>query len=381
MTVHELIRSGRRPTWAESDLAALAHNIRAIKRHAPGTEYLLPVKADAYGHGMEAVTRTAIKSGVQYFGIASTDEGMFLCGKGIRADLVILGLSFIEQIPAILRYRLIPTAADRHFIDTLDRAASKLGKRVRIHIKIDTGMGRVGVSERDAKKLILHAAAKKNIIIEGIFTHFPSSDDNVEFSRGQLARFCTIIDSLAALGVRPRFVHAANSAAVLSIPASHLSMIRPGLISYGYAQSKGLAAVLPLRPVLSLKSRIIFVKTIERGMSVSYGRTFIAKKRMQVATVPIGYEDGVSRAFSNNMEMLVHGRRVPLVGRVSMDQCMLDVTKIATEKGVHIGDEVVIIGSQGKERIGVEELAARISTIPYEITCMLSERVPLIYTR
>ncbi|MBI4977819.1 MAG: alanine racemase [Spirochaetes bacterium] len=377
MTNAEL--KGRRPTWAESNLRNLAHNIRAIRAFAGHKcEYLLPVKADAYGHGMIGVAKTAIAEGVRYLGIASTDEGMTLRRNGIHAQLLILGLSFPEQIPAILKYNLIPAVATREFIDALDRAAHTRGVHVPVHVKIDTGMGRIGVSESDALPFVEYTALKKNIILEGVFTHFPVSDDDVPYSRRQLARFSKIIERIAAFGIRPKYIHAANSAAVVNLPKSIFNMIRPGLISYGYTTFP-LPKRLTLKPVISVKSRIIFVKKIDKGMSVSYGRTYIAKRSTVVATVPIGYEDGLNRRFSNNLSMLVRGVRVPLIGRVTMDQCMLDVTRLDHQRPVVPGEEVVIIGKQGGDEITVEELAARIGTIPYEIPCMLSERVPLIY--
>lgn len=377
---------GRRPTWAESNLDALIANLRAIRayiRKTRNVKYLLPVKADAYGHGIIGTAETAIAEGVDYLGIAVTDEGMTLRDAGITAPLLILGLSFRDQIETLIDYNLTPTVADRAFVDALDDAARKRKKRVNVHVKVDTGMGRIGVAEEDALPFIEYVAGKKNLFLEGVFTHFPVADDDVAYSREQIARFTRIVNALDEKALRPPIVHAANSGGVVNLPESYFDMVRPGLISYGYYPCEGMAHPIKLTPMLRLKTRVVFVKRIAKGASVSYGRTFIAKRPCFVATIPIGYEDGLTRRFSNNMEMLLRGKRVPLIGRVTMDQCMLDVTRFYDEGDAPItaGEEVVIIGEQQGERIPIEELCRRIGTIPYEITCMIGDRVPLVYCK
>lgn len=366
---------GRRPTWAESDLRAIISNIKAVRKIV-GREvkYLLPVKANAYGHGMISVAKEASASGVEFLGVATIDEALTLRQAGITSPILILGLSFVDQIPAIVKNNITATVATKEFVNALNREALKQNKRATVHLKVDTGMGRIGVRYKDALDMCRFIAGKKNIFFEGIFTHFPVSDEDLDFSYFQLDRFDEVLDALRDSGICPPIIHSANSAASIRIPRSRYNMIRPGLISYGYYPCEDIRSLIKLRPAISLKSKIVFVKEIEKGQSVSYGRTFIAKKKSLIATLPIGYEDGLNRKFSNNMEVLIRGKRVPLVGRITMDQCMIDVSGIGDVK---IGEEVVIIGKQKDGFVSVEELAKRINTISYEITCMIASRVPL----
>ncbi len=368
----------RRPTRVIVDLTALAHNYQEIARRTGESKILAVVKADAYGHGAVEVSRQLLGLGADMLGVALVEEGYDLRKRGITAPILVMGALFPEQAEAVVAADLTPVVFTSVVAHALSAAAKRHGKTVPVHVKIDTGMGRIGIPPEDAPTLIAELNALGNLRVEGLMTHFADADlCDKRFADLQLGRFETLMKTLTAEGIHIPLRHAANSAAVLDYGQALLTMVRPGLILYGYNPLEKHAAGMDLRPVLSLMTRIAFLKTVPSGTSISYGRMFVTRRQSVIATIPIGYADGYSRALSNKGEAIVRGIRVPLVGRVCMDMCMLDVTDVP---GVSEGDDVVLIGSQGNERITADDIAAKIGTIAYEVLCGISDRVPRIYS-
>jgi len=367
-----------RPTWAEIDLDAVIFNYRAIKsRLNRGTNILAVVKANAYGYGMAEVARRLVREKVPYLGVACVDEAIALRRAGIRAPILVLSSVMPEEIREALTYGLTLTVCDKDLAGQINKTARRLNKFAAVHVKVDTGMGRLGVWYDEADRLIEKILALKYIVIEGIFTHFASADeDSLRYTARQIDNFKRLTTLLKIKGTGIKYAHAANSAGAILYKDSHFNMVRPGLMLYGMYPNKKTAKAIKLKPALSLKTRIIFLKRTPAGRSISYGRTHTTSKDTIIATLPIGYADGLNRRLSNNGEAIVRGKRVPIVGRICMDHTMIDVGHV---EGVKAGDEVVIIGSQGKETITVEDIARLLDTIPYEVVCWISNRVPRIY--
>lgn len=365
---------GYRPTWAEINLDNLCYNFREIKKRVSSrTKVLVTVKADAYGHGLIPVSRKLVACGVDFLGVASMDEGIRLREAGILTPILILGLILKKDIEPLLRFNLIPTVCELDFARDLNKKAGKQNRRVRVHIKVDTGMGRIGVAYHDALGLVGKIHRLRSINIEGLFTHFPLADINKDFTLYQVKLFRQLVQSLKAEGIRIPLVHAANSVGIIKYAESHFNMVRPGLIIYGLYPAEDID--IKVKPVLSLKTRVIFVKKISRALGISYGHDYIASCNTRVVTLPIGYGDGYPRNLSNTAPVLIRGRRFKISGRVCMDQFMVDVGGAS----VKTGDEAVLIGSQGKNNISVEELSVLAGTIPYEIVCGLGSRIPRVY--
>jgi alanine racemase len=365
---------GYRPTWAEVNLNNLAYNFRQIKKLvAPKTRVMVCVKADAYGHGLIPVSKKLVSCGVDYLGVASIDEGIKLREAGVKVPILILGLIMKKDIPPVFKYGLTVTVCDESLARALDNKARSLGKNVNVHIKVDTGMGRIGVSHLDAEDLVKRVHKLKRVNIEGIFTHFPFADMDKRFTSYQINLLKLLTHRLDKAGISIPLVHAANSMGIIGHKDSHFNMVRPGLVIYGLYPKKGLK--VSFKPVLSLKSRVLFMKRLSKGHGVSYGHIYITKKAANIITLPIGYGDGYPRNLSNNAPVLIGGKRFKISGRICMDQIMVDVGGLKAR----IGDEVVLIGSQGRQKITAEELAELSYTIPYEIVCGLGSRVPRIY--
>jgi alanine racemase len=365
---------GYRPTWAEVNLTNLAYNFRKIKKMiAPATKIMVCVKADAYGHGIIPVSKKLVSCGVDFLGVASIDEGIKLRKAGIKAPILILGLTLKEDIAPVFKYNLTPTVCAEDMAVSLNNLAKRKNKKINIHIKIDTGMGRIGVLYKDALQLIKKIHKLNFINIEGIFTHLACADTKKDFTVRQIEMFNSLVSQLKREGIKIPLVHAANSMGVIEYPNSHFNMVRPGLITYGLCPKENPG--IKLKPVLSLKTRIIYSKRLPKGYGVSYGRSYITKKDTTIATLPIGYGDGYPRNLSNKAPVLIRDKRYKISGRVCMDQIMVDVGNAP----VNIGDEVTLIGSQGKNKISAEELASLSGTISYEIACGLGSRVPRIY--
>lgn len=363
-----------RPTWAEIDLKNLEYNLSQIKsRVFPGTKILITVKADAYGHGLIPVAKRLSACKVDFFGVASIDEGIKLRDAGIKTPVLILGLILKKDMAPLFKYNFSTTVCEEELPKALNNMARRLGKRVNVQVKVDTGMGRIGVKHYDAYKLVAKIGKLKHINIEGVFTHFAFADLNKEFTFYQIDLFDRLIKRLNKDGIKIPLVHAANSIGLLDYKNSHFNMVRPGLITYGLYPKESLS--IKLKPVLSLKTRIVFIKNVSKGIGISYGHDYITKSATRIATLPIGYGDGYPRNLSNKAEVLIAGKRFKMCGKICMDQIMVDL-KGAKAK---VADEVVLIGAQGKERITAEELALKSGTIPYEIVCGLGSRIPRVY--
>lgn len=370
--------ASERPTAAVISEAALAHNYREAIRYADGRKILAVVKARAYGHGAAEISRRLLGLGADMLGVATVEEGRALRESGIVAPILVMGALFPEQSEAIVALGLTPAVSNRSVAATLSAAAKRRGTTVSAHVKIDTGMGRIGVAPEEAPAFIADLKKLGAITVQGLMTHFADADQmDKQFASKQADRFESLLKVLAAQGIDIPVRHAANSAALLDFRRALFTMVRPGLMLYGYNPLEAAGALhADLHPVLSLVTRIAFVKKVPAGIPISYGRTFVTKRESCIATLPIGYADGYSRGLSNKGEAIVRGVRARVVGRVCMDMCMIDVTDVP---GVREGDDVVLIGSQGSERITADDIAAKTETIAYEVLCGISERVPRIY--
>lgn len=367
--------SSDRPTLAAVDLIALSHNYAEVTRRAGDRKVLAVVKAQAYGHGALPVSRALVGLGCPMLGVATVEEGRELREGGITAPILIMGPVFPEQAGAIVGAKLTTVVYALPVVRALSEAAAGSGGSVTVHVKIDTGMGRIGVTPEEGVSFIETISRLPGIIVGGLMTHFADADlRDKKFAAAQMDRFESLIRALEAKGIDIPLRHAANSAAVLEYGRALLTMVRPGLMLYGYNPLESGAAA-DLRPVLSLRTRIAFLKKVPAGVPISYGRTFVTKRESLIATIPIGYADGFSRGLSNKGEALVRGKRVPVAGRVCMDMTMLDVTDVPD---VAAGDEVVLIGSSGAERITADDIAAKTGTIAYEVLCGIGGRVPRI---
>ncbi|HOE56332.1 MAG TPA: alanine racemase [Bacillota bacterium] len=371
-----------RAAWAEVDLNALAHNIREVRRLAEkGAIVTAVIKADGYGHGAGKIAQTLLDNGADRFAVAVLDEGIELRRGGFKVPILILGFTDKERAEEVISNDLGQAVYSWDLAEALSEEAVKQGKTAKIHVKIDTGMGRIGLQpDKDSVQLIRKISKLPNLEIEGIFTHFAVADTvDKAYTEGQFEKFNWICQELEKENVKTGIKHCGNSATIIDLPDMHMNMVRAGIMLYGLKPSDDVMLdKLELKQVMSLKVRISHVKEIEAGQSVSYGRKFIAGKKSRIASLPIGYADGYTRMLSGKAEALVKGRRVPVVGRICMDQCMIDVTGI---EDVKVGDEVVLFGKQGNEFIHIDELAEKLGTINYEIVCMISKRVPRVYIK
>ena len=371
-----------RAAWAEVDLDALAHNMREVRRLAEkNAEVIAVIKADGYGHGAKKIAQTLLDNGADRFAIAVLDEGIELREAGFKVPISILGFTDKERAEEIVRHNLEQAVYSWDLAEALSKEAVKQGKEAKIHIKVDTGMGRIGLKPEVASvQLIKKISQLPNIVIEGIFTHFAVADAiDKEYTKGQYEKFNWICGELEKENVKINVRHCGNSATIIDLPDMHMNVVRAGIMLYGLKPSdEVMLDKLELKQVMSLKVRISHVKEIEAGKSVSYGRKFIAEKKSMIASLPIGYADGYTRMLSGKAEALVKGRRVPVTGRICMDQCMIDVTGI---EDVKVGDEAVLFGKQGDGFIHIDELAEKLGTINYEIVCMISKRVPRVYIK
>lgn len=371
-----------RPTIAEIDLSAVRDNLRAIRSLiGPAVEIIGMVKADAYGHGAAAVARTLAAEGVKRFGVALVEEGAALREAGIPGEMLVLGALLPEQAPEIVEHRFEAALSDMDFARRLDEVSCRRrGRPIGVHVKLDTGMGRLGFPLGRALEVIRELAGMRGLRLAGVMTHFASADEGggADFTRGQIAAFLKIREAAAAAGIRAPLWHAANSAGILRHPESRLDAVRPGLALYGGIPAAQVAPPTKLRPAMTLKTRIALVRDFPAGATLGYGRTFRTARASRIAALPIGYADGFSRANSNRGQALVRGRRAPIVGRVSMDAVLVDVTDAP---GAETGDEVVLYGRQGEAEISIVEAAETLGTIPYELMTSLTARVPRVCVR
>jgi len=361
--------------WAEINLDALRSNIAAIRSWVgPDRKVLLTIKADAYGHGAVEIARAACDL-VDGFGVATLHEGLEVRYAGIRTPILILSPSLPSEVDAILENDLMPTVSDRAFAEHLSRRSGVLDRAARCHVEVDTGMGRAGVDLAGADEFIETVHRLPGISLEGIYTHFPVADSDPAFTADQVRRFTDLIVRLRARGVDIPTVHAANSSAILNHRDSFLDMVRPGLLAYGLSLD-GRKPPVAVEPVMRLKARVVHLRDVQPGESVSYGRTWVASEETRVATVSIGYGHGYAYQLSRSGEVLVHGARARILGNVTMDLTMVEVTGIP---GVSVGDEVIVFGKEGDAELPVVELAAKSRSIPYEVICGIGRRVVRVY--
>ena len=366
-----------RPTWAEVDLDAIRYNFFQIKKTVGScVKILVAVKANAYGHGLIDVSKTLADCGVDYFGTGTIDEAIKL--KKARLGVPILNLTSITkgEIEPVLNYKIIQTVPDLILAKAINRMAKKKNMSAKVHLKVDTGMGRLGVWHDKAADFVKQTLRLRHLIVDGIFTHLAVADDDPVFTNKQIKNFLSLLKELDGMGINIKYRHAANSAAVINCKSSHFNLIRPGIMLYGLYPNINLKRKIRLKPALALKSRITCIKDTPAGRRISYGGTYITKKHTKIAVVSVGYGDGYNRLLSNKGEVLINGKRAPVVGRVCMDQIMVGVGGIGK---VAAGDEVVLIGKQGQNIITAEKIAAICHTIPYEVPCWISSRVPRVY--
>ncbi|MFH1092867.1 MAG: alanine racemase [Candidatus Omnitrophota bacterium] len=366
-----------RPTWAEINLKNLEFNYRQLKCAAgQKIKVLAAVKANAYGHGILEVSRKLQSAGVDYLGVASIDEALVLRRGKIKVPILVLGIAFSrKEMQLAIKFNITLTVADYPYAQILNSQISGK-KKIKIHIKVDTGMGRLGIWHEQAKAQIIKISRLKNLNVEGIYTHLSSADTDIVFTRNQLRIFESLINELRQNKISVTFTHAANSIAACRFPGFGLNTIRPGIMLYGIYPDRKLKACIKLKQVLSLKTKITYLKTVDAGRSISYGRTYITRRRTRIATLPLGYADGYARALSNKAKVIIKGVKYPVIGRVCMDQTMIDV---GMGSKIKKGDIVTLIGSQGSQKIQAEDLAFICDTIAYEITCWISSRVPRVF--
>ncbi len=373
-------------SWVEIDLDILDSNFEALRKQVgPEREILLVVKADAYGHGAVEVARAAASRGVRQFGVATLHEGMQLRGAGLSEDIWVLSPLLASEIPQALAHGLEPTLPSLEFARALSAQALAHGRPSRVHVEVDTGMGRTGVDATEAVEFLTAIDALPGLRVGSVYTHFPDADaDDPGFARQQVARFEDVLAALARRGLTPPLVHAANSAGTLRLPESRFGLVRPGLAAYGLVPPNAPAeARRALTPAMSFLSRLVQVRRVRAGRPVSYGRTFTTARDSLIGVVPVGYGHGYSWLCSNRGAMLVAGHRVPIVGRVTMDLTMVDLTDVATATGrvPEPSDGVVLFGAQDGAVLSVEDLAAWSDTLPYEVLCTIGKRVTRVYLR
>lgn len=364
-----------RPLWIEVDLRALRDNLGVVRRYlGPGVRIVATIKQSAYGHGLLPVARELGRQGVGFFGLGSIEEAIALREDGYDGSLLILSAVLDEFASHFIRYNITPTVVDLGFARKLNKEAEGAGKIVPIHVKIDTGMGRLGIHYNGADTFIKKLGNFKNLSLEGIYTHFPVADTDSKFTNHQIGVFNSFIKQLAKEKIFFKYCHCANSIGIIKYPNAHFNMVRPGLMLYGIKPAKGLS--LNVKPVLSLKSKVIFVKKINKGMSVSYGRNYIAKGGRNIATVAIGYADGYPWALSGKSKVIIKDNLFNVAGRVCMDHIMVDLGK---RGDIKTGTEVTLLGEGKAKKLSAESLAKIASTIPYEIISRLSLQIPRIY--
>ena len=367
----------RFPAWMEVNLDAMKWNIDRVKELLrDDISILLVVKADAYGHGAVRIARLAEECGIDMLGVATVDEGKELREAGIGLPILVLSPVLPEEIVHALEYDLALTVSSLDFARAASKAATQKAKICKVHLEVDTGMGRAGLERENAADAVGEILQLEGLDIQGLFTHFPASDSDMDFSREQIQSFIELLDRLKTAGARFPYVHCANSAAILNFGSSHFNMIRPGLLIYGHMPSIHLAGKIEVVPVMSFRTKLVLVREMPPGASISYGRTYIAPEHITMGIIPVGYGHGISHRLSNKGEVLFRGSRVPIIGRVTMDMTMIDLSGFDTPR---VGEEVVLFGRQGEGEISVDEVAQWEGTLNYEILCRISKRVARLY--
>ena len=367
------------PAWLEVDLNKIANNIRKLKAAAgPGVKVLAMVKAQAYGCGAAMISRVALENGAEMLGVANIAEALALRKSGLRCPILVFGRPDESELGAIIEEDLLQTVFDLMLARQLDRAAGTAGKKVRVHLKIDTGMGRLGLLPREMDDFLDGFASCPNLVLDGVYTHFPVADCDSRFTREQLEMLRSLLDKLRGRGYEVPHVHVANSAALLNRCGETFGIVRPGISIYGLYGSPLVSREINLEEVVSFKARVVHVKKVPPGTSVSYGREFIALRDTTIATIAAGYADGVPFRLAKKGDVLIHGRRFPIVGRVTMDMTMADVGE---SNDIAVGDVAVFFGESGRAHISVSEVAEKSGTIEHEVICGIGPRVPRVYMK
>ncbi len=367
-----------RPTWVTVDLDALAGNMQTVRRLiGDDKKCCAVVKADAYGHGSVACARQLLKAGADMLGVATVEEGAQLRQAGITAPVLLFGVSQPHEAEAVVKLELQATLVSFTQARLLNRAAEHLHKQAQVHLKVDTGMGRIGLNPPESLVLFEQLQALKHVQATGVYTHFAHADGcDKQLLDKQVALLKETAQSMKAMGHPDLVVHAANSAAVIESRHAYFDMVRPGLMLYGLCPFSPANRKVTLKPALSWTTTIIQLKDVPEGVGLSYGHTYVTTRPTKVATLPVGYADGFSRLLSNQGEVLVHGQCCPVIGRVCMDMCLVDVTLVG---GVKVGDEVILIGRQGRQEVTADMMAEKRDTIAYEVVCTIGKRVPRHY--
>ena len=369
-------------TWVEINLDAIASNVKNIKKLiGEKKELMAVVKGNAYGHDILEIASAVLKNGASKLAVARLEEGIFLRKSGITVPILVLGLTLKQQVELLVSYNITPTVSEYEMIEKLSESAFKEDKIAKVHLKVDTGMGRIGISPDYVLNFIKKVKVLKNVEIEGIFTHFSVADEKDKtYTEKQFRKFMEVLTVLEKEEIKIPIKHVGNSATLLDLPHMWLDLVRPGISIYGLYPSREVQKTVKLIPAHTFKTRIVFLKELPAGECIGYGCTYTTNKRKTVvASLPVGYADGYNRLLSNQGQALVRGKRVSVIGRVCMDQNMIDVTNLPQ---VEIGDEVVLWGKQGKEEITVEEIADKIGTVNYEIVHMPDKkRVPKLFIK
>jgi len=365
-------------SWVEVDLDNFSHNWSEVKRLvAPGVKILQVVKADAYGHGAIEISNIAVKNRAAFLGVANADEGAQLRVSGINAPIFILSPATTSEIDEIVKYNLTPSVSDLGFAGELQKRFRKMGARRPIHIEVDTGMGRGGTIHHEAFNMVRECLEFPNIIVEGIFSHLSLSEiEDDDYNRVQWKLFRGLLDKLEENNMRIPIRHMSNSGGILNFPKFKLDMVRPGIMSYGVYPSPAASTKADLLPVMSFKTSVILLRNFPKDCGIGYGKTYVTHKPARIATIPVGYGDGYGFILSNQGDALIRGKRAPIVGRISMDMCAIDVSDV---NGCEVGDEVILMGRQGNEYISANEIAKKAKTISYEVLCVLGKRAPRVF--
>ncbi len=364
-----------RATWAEVNLGRLSRNLQAIRAHVAPARVMIVVKANAYGHGLAEVAKQ-LGPQADYIGVAVLEEGIFLREMGVRAPILVLGGIWGDQVPQYLQHDLTLTASSVERLEQINGAAARMGVKAKVHLKIDTGMERIGVHYYSAQTLQEAALKCKNVDVEGIFSHFANSEaPDLNHARLQLERFQEVLHFYEKNSLPMPIRHMANSAAILQLKESHLDMVRPGIMLYGVYPTREVMHSVEVEPALAWKSRVVYFKVVRTGHPVSYGSTWQSDHPVRIVTIPVGYGDGYFRSLSNQAEVIIRGKKYPQVGRICMDQMMVNIE----EDSAFNGDEVTLIGELGNTRITAQDLADWAGTIPYEILTNINTRVPRVY--
>jgi alanine racemase len=376
------IKDSVRATWAEVDLAVLRHNLQLIQDSVNGvgsskaTGVMLVAKANAYGHGLVAVTK-ALADLADCVGVAVLEEGILLRSEGVKAPIIVLGGVWGDQIPHFIKHDLILSASSVDRLSQIDEIASAMGQRAKVHLKIDTGMERVGIHYFNAHKLQEAALKCANVDVLGIYSHFANADaEDLTYTRLQLERFLEVLSFYEKRSIPRPIAHIANSAAVLRLPDSHLDMVRPGLLLYGVYPSPSIPKSIGVLPAMEWKSRVVYFKVVPPDHPVSYGSTWKSGHPVRIVTIPVGYGDGYFRSMSNKSQVIINNRKYQQVGTICMDQLMVNIEL----DSAYNGDEVILLGSSKSECITAEDIASWASTVPYEILTSINTRVPRVYS-